>query len=489
MKLGWGFFLTSSSKLLQEISIFVLSVLLARYLSKHDYGTYLHVQLITNITMWAFLLGIPHSVYYFLPRLQLQRSFVLRTCAMTTAIGMLVAAGIVLLINPISQLLSNQDLPAFAILVALIAFLSIPGTLFEPLLLASEQVKVFVFWDTIFNVCFFAAVSIPLLFNAPLVVLFKVVAGFYALKLLLMALVIGRWLWHLAPRNAGESFRLKTQIQYALPIGLSQNVFEVAKYADKIIVSHFFNPATYAAYARGAINIPLINTLSSTLDNLMMPKLVRFHEAGDIAGLLRTWHSSIKLLASFIYPCLAFLLFTAHLLIPALYTDKYLDSVIFFQIYILYLIYNITTYNVIIRVIGKTSIMAWVAILGEGFNVLLTITLIKIFGIVGAPWGIFIAGGMMVIGYLLAITHLLKISFWDIFPWRSLGKILLLATLPLLPLLWIEQLPYDYWPRLAWMALVYSAGYWLLFKFYSPLDDEEHALIHSFLPARLRWLL
>jgi hypothetical protein len=489
MKLGWGFLLTSGSKLLQEVSIFALSVLLARYLSKHDYGTYLHVQLITNVTMWAFLLGIPHSVYYFLPRLKLQRTFVLATCAMVTLIGFVVAAGIVVFIEPISQLLSNPDLSQFVLLIALIAALSIPGTLFEPLLLASEQVRIYVICDTLFNLSFFAAIAIPVLMDQPLFRLFEIVACFYAVKLGVMILIIGRWLWRLVPREFGETFQLKKQLQYALPIGLSQNVFEVAKYADKIIVSNFFNPSTYAAYARGAINIPLVNTLSSTLDNLMMPSLVRFHEAGDIKGLMRTWHSSIKLLACFIYPCLAFLLFSAHLLIPALYSDKYLDSVIFFQIYILYLLYNITTYNVIIRVIGKTSVMAWVAILGEGFNVLLTITLIKTLGIVGAPLGIFIAGALMVIGYLLAIAHLLKIRFWDIFPWQTLGKILILAVLPLLPLWWLQDLDYGYWPRLGWMALSYSVGYWILFKCFSPLNHEERHLVQGLLPQRLKWFL
>jgi len=490
LKFSVQFLLTALSKSTLHLSIFVLSIILSRFFTKEDYGTYLHVQLITNLAVWAFLLGIPHGIYYFLPKARSAKAYVLSILSIISAIAVLVSTAVFYYANGLSTFLSNPRIEDLSYVLLFMIVFKIPLTIFEPLMITVGRVKQFASVELMFNLSFFLAVLIPVMLNSSMVEILWWLVGLYcihALVVLFISLMIA-FTYKNAPQES-EHFTLKEQVKYSLPLGLSMNVLELSRYVDKLVVSNQSSAEDYAMYTRGAMEIPVIGIIANTLDNLHMPQFVQFYKDNNINELLSVWHTSVRFMAAFIYPCCLFLIVSAPLLIPAIFSDKYIGSVIIFQVYALGMLSRISTFDIILRVMGKTKVIFIAALMSIAVNLVLTYSLMAVFGLMGAPMATVITLMVMRITYLKAITHHLKISLYQVFPWKSLAKSLLSACLSTLPVLLVYPLMLNVWLHLLLMACVFSASYLVLMKLVSGLNEQDKYSLKGFLPRRLSWIV
>lgn len=490
MKLSTQLIITTLSKTTHSISIFVLSIMLARFFTTGEYGTYLHVQMVANFATWAFLLGLPHSVYYFLPRVADQRKFIFNTCSIIGLLAIVTALLISFNTQFLSNLLANPELMNFGIIIALIALFQIPLSLFEPLMITAQKIKEFSAAELFFNLSLFMTVGGCVISDASLyTILASTVALFSIHNAVLLFFIVQIGLERRKIRVGGEEYSLKKQLDYSLPIGLSMSVMELSRYTDKIIVSNQTSPEDYAVYARGAMDIPVINILANTLDNLMMPRFVEAYKDKKESEILTSWHSMIRLMAVFIYPCCIFLIATASLLIPALFTDKYIGSILIFQIYTLGLLTRISTFNVIIRAIGKTKVILWISILSIISNTILTLVFMDFWGLMGAPIATVITTSLMRFSYLISITHYLNVKLVDVFPWQSLLHSLLASIIALLPVYLLFQLDMNAWVNLVLMGISYSVIYVAIIRVSKSLNINEKQIIKDLLPEKLSWII
>lgn len=490
LKLSTQLFITTISKTTQSVSIFILSIVLSRYFTKDEYGTYLHIQLIANFATWAFLLGIPHSIYYFLPRVAKQRSFVRTTMLMIIGIAFLTAGLVFFNKDLLSQLLMNPSISKLAGVLCLLVLFQIPLTIFEPLMISAKRVQSFAVASLFFNLSFLLTVCLAVYFDESMSNILWYLAALYCVQSLVVIYytVIVAFSYKRNLKD-GEDYSLTRQFEYALPIGLSMGVVEMSRYADKIIVSNQTSPEDYAVYTRGAMEIPIISILANTLDNLLMPRFVEAYKNNNTQEILDSWHSVIRLMATFIYPCCIFLICSASLLIPALFSDKYYDAVIIFQIYSLGLLSRISTFNVIVRAIGKTKAILWISIFTILSNIALTYLFMQLWGLIGAPIATVVTTTVMRYIYLVSITHYLSISVSEVFPWKSLLHSLVSAVLAGAPMIIMLQLEMNVWLQLLLMGIVYSCIYLFLLKKNYALLETEKMMVRRILPNKLRWVI
>lgn len=498
MKFGSQLFFTTAGKAVQQIGIFALSVVFARYFTKEEYGNYLHVQLIINIATWAFVLGIPHSVYYFLPNTREKRKYVFQTFCVILGIALLTAVGLALGNDLLAQLLSNPNLPKYILFISLIAFFQIPATIFEPMMISANRVGTFVKVDFFFNLSFFFVVFIPIHFDKDLLYIFECLVVFYAVQFSFIALTLFRVALQLKnshDEKDGASFTLAQQFKYALPIGASQGMFELGGYNDKIIISNYFTPAQYAEYTRGTMPIPFVNVVQNALDNLLMRQFITLFNANNIKGMIDLWHNAIKMMALFLYPVMVFFVLVGPLLIPALFSANYHESAIIFQIYTCVLVFRVSTYNVIVRVIGKTAILVWITLFTIVSNTAITIALVEIFGMQGAPISSVITAGLLAGAYIVAIRFYLNLNATSVFPWMALVRILFHSIISAIPAWLLMQVHVDptqsweTWAQMGAMGVAYLITYWLQVKWLPVIPAEDRAKIREVLPARLQWVL
>jgi O-antigen/teichoic acid export membrane protein len=287
----------------------------------------------------------------------------------------------------------------------------------------------------------------------------------------------------------GEDTSLREQIFYTMPIGISSVVLEMSRYVDKMVVSNQSSAAEYALYVRGAMEIPVIGIIANTLDNLLMPQFVKAYKEHNLAGIITSWHRTIRLMAMFIYPSCLFLILSAGLLIPAIFSDKYVGSVIIFQIYTVSLLSRISTFDVIMRAIGQTKYILWISLASILFNIFFTYLFMQYWGLVGAPIATVMTLVLMRLAYLISITRFFHIGLKEVFPWRSILSSLLLSIISSIPALLIMSIEFNDWLRLGAMALAFSATYLVLLKHTDILTLDDKTLVKGILPKVLHWAI
>lgn len=488
MRLSHQVALASVSKTVKHISVFALSIILARTLSTENYGVYLQVQLVVSALLYLAIFGVPHSIYYFLPRSSQPRLLI----GMSSLVLLIVATVLAVLVYSSAEMIAaklhNPDLVGLASIMAALLFFQVPIKLFEPAMIAAKRVGTFVALNATFNLLFFFPVAVPALLGWPVEDILRAMLGFYIVQFLAMMGTLALTTRTLAARTEGEPYSFRAQVVYSFPIGLSGMVGEIGRQNDKIIVGGMFDPSQYALYTRGAMEIPLLNVISNSLHNLMMPRFVEAYRDGNTQELLRSWHSAIRLMAAFIYPACVFFIATGDLLIPFLYSDKFADASVIFQIYMLTLLVRVTTGDAVIRAIGRTGALLKLSVAAILINVTLTIALIKLMGITGAPTAAVVTSYLVMCAYIRIVAGMLGVPMVELFPWRSLGLILASSVVSIAAASVLRIFSLDRPAMLGAMFLTFACVYPLVFRLARVLDHRERDAVRSLMPPGLRWV-
>ncbi len=444
--------------------------------------------LIATTAIYFSLMGIPSSIYYFYQRVKNKKEFIKRTVLMIHGLAIVSSVLIAFMSGYLSDLLNNPQLVDVVFVFVLFILFQIPIKLFEPLMISTNNIMGFVKVNLLFNILFFFAVAIPLVFFENILYVYYSMILFFIMQYIAVSVSIAREYIRLDEKNdSTENFdecTLISQLRYSLPIGASGAIAELSRIVDKIIVSSYFSPAQLAIYARGAMEIPMLSVVINSLGNILMPNFVKSYADKDIDSILVYWHRSTVLIAIVVYPLMVLMIAIGDVIIPMLFTEKFNDSIIIFQIYTFGLIFRITTYDSIVRAIGQTKMLLRVTFISLFLNVILTILMIELLGIIGAPIATFLTILVVRLEMLRVIKKLLGISFSNVFPWGKLLKILLVSIFSLIvvyPLISIELiLIYKFFA----ISLAYGLVYLLCLRSFSVLDDSELSSLSSIIPEK-----
>jgi len=179
-----------------------------------------------------------------------------------------------------------------------------------------------------------------------------------------------------------------------------------------------FDAATFALYAVGCLQIPLVDVISSSSCNVMMVKMAeRRQDRGAITDL---WQETTRRLALVLMPVIGALIVVSSDLIPLLFTDAYRDSVPIFRVWMAVQLLAILQPHGVLRVLGATRFMAAQNLLKLVLVVASVNWLIDRWGLRGAVLVIAIAGSVDKALGLMRVGHLAAIPLVDVLPWRSL---------------------------------------------------------------------
>jgi O-antigen/teichoic acid export membrane protein len=154
------------------------------------------------------------------------------------------------------------------------------------------------------------------------------------------------------------------------------------------------------------------------------------------------------------------------------------------------LLSRITTYDAIVRAVGQTQILLKITLFSVALNIVLTIALIELFGLVGAPIATVICVFLVRYLYLRQITHIMGTPLSKVFPWISLVRIFSCSIVSIFPVVCILIFaPLVEWVLFLISALVYAVTYLYLAKAMGVIEGSERKAIHGILPKKLRWLV
>src|SRR2546426_11685438 len=103
------------SKAVSHLCFLLIAVVLARSLERSDFGTFNQVWLVNRALIYLFALGLPGSVYYFLPRLpeSKRKGFILQTMLKLTVMAVPFCIIMYNMGNTLASYFHNSDLARY----------------------------------------------------------------------------------------------------------------------------------------------------------------------------------------------------------------------------------------------------------------------------------------------------------------------------------------------------------------------------------------
>ncbi len=460
-----------------NVAALISTMALSRLLTKPDYGTYQQVWMLEGTLVPIFLMGIPPSIYYFLPRFSEseKKGFIIQTLFLLLFIGFLV--GIVFFVGAdfVAGRFNNPRLSSLLRLFSLYPIFALPVFALDAALISFDLPKQVAWFQIISKGLFVLLVVMLVLLGWGLAAVFTAVI-FYGLVQFIVAVKI-----MLAPLKGWhprwDFTWVKQQLFYAIPLGLSGILWVIIKATDRIMVSSFFKVSEYAEFSNGAFELPIVGIITASISEILLPVFVREYRQGRIEKIVALWHESIRKAALILIPVMFFTLVFGRQIIIILFSEKYLRSVIPFRIYLLLLLPRVTAYGSLLMAIGYPKIVLTSSVFAFLLNIVLNVILIKRIGFSGPAVATVIVMYFIAFYLLMQIKGKLNLSFIKVFPWQVLGKtmaVTCLVSLLFYPATFLTLHPIV---LLAIAGLIYLAVLFIVFRACKLLREDDINLL------------
>ena len=406
----------------------VPGIFLARMLTKAEYGTYQQVMLIAQFIAIFIPLGIPSSLYFFIPKDKVnQRNIIIQTGFTLLFLAALGCIIVYVFRFEIAMFFNNMMLAVLIYFVLGVIFSQTLDRIIDVLILIDKAVALAL--SQIIDGLF-----ILLSFLAILYYWGNIKGLFLALIIIKIArLIYVAWCGYKLPYTKKFRFDFnffKSQFQYSLPLAAATLTLLIGKEIDKAIVSHFLPIEEFAVYGRGAMELPIATIITASVTSMLAALFVQKLSDGDYNSFVKLWHDAVRIVALILFPIFIYFVLVSNEFITLMYSDAYAGSTPVFLCYLCLLPTQITAFDAIIRYAGKTRIILFVSGMVVCVNIILSLILVKNIGAIGPAIATMISNGLILpISYIIYISKFTGISFKSILPWRKLGAIMLFSIL------------------------------------------------------------
>ena len=399
------------------------SMVMVRYLSQYEYGTFRQIMLLAVLLPTGIALGLPQSLSYFIPRASSpkeKKQIALQIFLCLTVLGAVATLVVYTLQDQISRSFSNPSLAPLAWMFSLYLLFIVPNKCAQAALLAQGHINLSALLHVTTEVCNSLFVVVPLVMGYGLRVVLLSMLAFYALKFVLVSFILLNFEGGF-PKLLDRRI-LKAQMVYSLPLWLSFVVSGARSYVDKFLVVFLYRPEVFAVYSRGAFELPVVGLVPFALSNLLAPRFAESYSTGDIADVIALWRKAARKVAQLFFPLFVFCFIFAEPIITLLFTSQYRGGVDIFRIYLCLLPLRIVSYKTILIATGETKPILSAATASFVASIVLGIGLEGTLGLSGPALG-YIFGEILGLGHMLRHSkRVLRVSWADFIPFRELAQ-------------------------------------------------------------------
>jgi len=395
-----------------------IPLVLARSMELGEYGTYKQLFLVSQTLCYVLPFGMPHALYFFIPRADVKRPYLVHTMAFLTVTGALAALALLAFDARIAGAFSNPALPGYRFQQAAYVVCFTASLTLEISLTTQGRTRrsaaVYLISDAVRAL----AMVVPVLLGFGLKGLMVAVAAFAALRYAAAWGVVLRS----GPGPLLDRRKLAEQLAYALPFGAAMLVSVPQWYAHQYVVSSSVSPELFAIYAVGCFQLPVVDLLYTPTSEVLMVRLGELDKqgrAGEGAGAFR--EATARLALAF-FPLAAFLVTAAPELIDALFGHRFAAAVPLFRVGVTGVVLAIMPMDGVLRARDQTRFLFWAYLAKAVVTVPLVWMGVRRFGMVGGigSWALAEIFGKAVL--LSRIPRALGSPFRRCLPWVSLAK-------------------------------------------------------------------
>ena len=420
-KIGKDAAILTIAKMITMLIGLVSSMLLSRFRTLEEYGTYSQILLVIGLANAFFMLGLPNSTNYFLGRSESReerRRFLSVYYTLSTCMCFVIGAALTAAVPLIAGYFHNEHIKDFIYILAVLPWTKvIIGSVSNVLVAYGKTEKL-----TLFNAINAMVAVIAIL----LVKLFSWSFQIYMLLYLIGEAFMMLWVYYIVSRLENpirpmlDYKTIKAIFAFSIPIGLASLVGTLTLECDKLVIGKLFSTETLAIYSNAARELPF-TIIATSLTAVLLPKMAGKLKEKKTKEAIQLWKTTVELsyiVMSFIVTAL---IVFAPQIITILYSEKYLPGVDVFRIYSAVLLLRITYFGMVLNASGKTKFILYSSIITLIVNIILDIALYYTVGILGPAIATFVSILIAQIAQLISTSRLIKIPFISIFPWKKIG--------------------------------------------------------------------
>ncbi len=408
----------------------ITSMIIARYRTLEENGTYTQLLLVINTVMPFALLGIPNSITYFLGKASSRRDqedYLGNYYSLLFLICLTVGIALFLLSSSISNRYNNIEI--FKLRYVFLVFpicLQITSTI-NDVLISVGKVKTLVLYRITYSL-------VLLLVNILMVIFqwkFETYILIYTIVLVTLSIVVIAIIYFAVGFQRFffiDKDLIRSILKFSIPMGISTVIGTLTLEFDKLFISMKYSTEVLGMYNYVAKELPII-ALTNSVTSVLLPATTKLMSKGNKTEAVDIWKKSTIITFSFtmFFSCGVFVF--GSQVISILYSDKYLDGLTIFRIYTFTILLRFTYFGLFFNCTGNARRIMYYSLAGLAMNIVLNYVFFYIFGINGPALATVVS--LYVTDYLelRGTAKLLNISFLSIMPWKQFLKIACLNVL------------------------------------------------------------
>ena len=425
-KLGNKSIVLTFSNIATLVITMICSMIIARYRTLEENGTYTQILLVINTVMSFAVLGLPNSITYFIGKSNKKEerdTFTSTYYVSLLTISLLV--GIILYcISPVIADFYNND----ALISVRYTFLLLPGCLqitstVSDVLIGYGEVIVLVIYRIIYSVLVLAVNILMVVmgwsFNLYMLVYAALLAGLsVAVVLIIKFRVNVKHFFSFDKKLIGEV------LKFCIPLGIATIIGTLSLEFDKLFISTMYSTEVLGMYNYMAKELPIV-AVTSSVTSILLPSTARLISNGNKEKAIQLWKNSTVVTFAITAFFVSGVFVYAEQVISILYSDKYLAGATIFRIYTISLLLRFTYFGLFFNCTGKAKKILHYSIIGLVINIVFNYIFYYAIGINGPAMATVLALYVSVGLELKGTCKLLNVKMKDILPWSSYVKLLL----------------------------------------------------------------
>lgn len=342
-----------------QFSAFAIGIIspmiLSRYFSKGDYGTYKQVMYVYNTLLIVFTLGLPKAYSYFIPRVSLPESKdVIRKISRLFAIlGLFLSLLLFCGASAIADLLHNPDLELAIKWFSPTPLLLLPVMGIEGILASYKKAKYIALFTLCMRVFTLLFTILPVItFNGTYI---HSIIGFDIASLL--TCIFSYYLKYLPTRGIElqrATVSYKEIFAFSLPLLSASLWIMLFQSTNQFFISRYYGNEVFAEFSNGFMEFPIIPMVVNSVATILAPLFAGMAvknkmSIGDI------WNSALNKTIKIIYPVTIYCILFSNIVMTCFYGKMYSTSGIFFSIKNIEGFFSVIPFYPILMALGKTK--------------------------------------------------------------------------------------------------------------------------------------
>lgn len=408
------------AKIATMVITMVTSMLLSRFRTLEEYGTFSQMNLVVTLIVTALMLGLPHSINYFLPQAETssdKKLFLSTYYTLNTLLCILIGVVMYFAVPVMISYFDNPLLRAFTYFAVILPWTKVTISSISNVLVVYGKTKKLALVNIVNGAVALFVILIVKFFNWS----FRE----YMLLYLIGECVISVWVYGIVWRLEGgltlhfDTDLIKRIFKFAIPIGIAGMVGTINIEIDKLMIGRLLNTEQLAIYTNASKELPL-TIIASSLTAVLLPQMVKHIKAGKNEDAVRLWGYCIEISYLILAFIVATLIAYAPQIMSILYSDKYLPGLNVFRVYSLVLLLRFTYFGIALNAMGQTKKILWCSLITLGLNAALNYPMYLLMGFTGPAVATFISCFATQTIQLVMTSKTMKIPFSRIFPWKKL---------------------------------------------------------------------